>query len=165
MQTLSYLCALVFLALSGQVSAQLDSPVHWTYQAQTKGKQTAAITMTAHLQPGWHIFSQKLKAGGPSPTSIQIAPSSGVELLGTPTEPVSIVVYEKLFKMDIAYFENQVNFQQEVRFKKLPFVLKGKIEFMACNKKECLPPDEVEFAIPVNSAQSKVTRTKTRSAS
>jgi hypothetical protein len=137
------------LSLSGQAYAQFESPVSWDYAFHLKEKQEASVTITATLQPGWHLFSQNLKAGGPTPTSIQFSPMKGIVWLGKPIEPAAKTVYEKLFKMDIAYFENRVDFQQHLRFKTLPSALTGKIEFMVCSKKECLPPDEVAFSIPI----------------
>lgn len=149
MKSIAFYLGLLCLCMSGQAQAQFENPVSWTYAVELKAKQEALVTISAKLQPGWHLFSQNLKAGGPTPTSIQFTPMKGLELLGKPSEPAAKTVYEKLFKMDIAYFENKVDFQQRLRIKNSPPALTGKIEFMVCSNKECLPPDEVAFTIPL----------------
>ncbi|MNW21061.1 hypothetical protein D3C71_2217640 [compost metagenome] len=51
--------------------------------------------------------------------------------------------------MNVSYFGNQVVFQQKVKLNKATATVKGTVEFMVCNDKQCLPPDEVSFNIPV----------------
>ena len=142
--------ALFFLVgVIQSASAQFESPVAWTYSAKTQGKGNAILQMRAKIKPGWHVFSQHVKAGGPSPTSFHFDASKDFILQGEMSEPKPITVYEKLFKMDISYFEKEVVFQQSLRKNVASTVVKGKLEYMACSAKECLPPEEVEFTIPV----------------
>lgn len=70
-------------------------------------------------------------------------------LVGKTIEPKAIVKYESTFKMNVSYFEKAVIFQQKVKLNKGTTVVKGVVEFMVCNDKQCLPPEEVEFSIPV----------------
>lgn len=51
--------------------------------------------------------------------------------------------------MDVIYFENAVVFQQKVKLNKAATTVKGTIEFMVCNDHECLPPDEINFSVPI----------------
>jgi len=124
----------------------LLSPVDWSAKIVSI-KGTPTIQITAKLQAGWHIFSQYQSSAGPTATSIQFVSSASYQLLEKTTEPVSITYYEKLFKTDVKYFENEVQFQQKIRWTKKPTPIKAKIEFMACRDKECLPPDEIELTI------------------
>lgn len=144
--------SLVFSASLAQ--AQFSSPVSWSFsQRDAAGKKNEAVLqMTARLRPGWHVFSQHLKSGGPTPTLFAFQRNPNVQLLGAVTEPKSITYFEPLFKMDVSYFENEVQFEQRVKLVKpvkSPQAIKGKVEFMVCSAKECLPPDEVEFEIPL----------------
>lgn len=133
--------------------AQFSSPVSWTFsQRPAVVKNEVVLQMEARLRPGWHVFSQHVKSGGPTPTLFVFQPNSNVQLLGAVTEPKSITYFEPLFKMDLSYFENEVRFEQRVKKVKhmtSPQIVKGKVEFMVCSAKECLPPDEVEFEIPL----------------
>jgi hypothetical protein len=40
-------------------------------------------------------------------------------------------------------------FQQKVKIPKGSAAVKGKVEFMVCNDRKCLPPDEVAFTVQV----------------
>ncbi len=70
--------------------------------------------------------------------------------MGKTIEPKAIAKFDKQFKMNIGFFENEVIFQQKVKLKSAGATnVKGKLEFMVCNDKKCLPPTEVEFVAPV----------------
>ena len=45
--------------------------------------------------------------------------------------------------------KQKVVFKQKVKLNKAATVVKGKVEFMVCDDKQCLPPSEVMFSIPV----------------
>ena len=51
--------------------------------------------------------------------------------------------------MNVSYFEKAVIFQQKIKLNKAATTAKGKVEFMVCNDRQCLPPEEIEFSIPV----------------
>ena len=53
--------------------------------------------------------------------------------------------------MDVSYFTKTVTFQQKIKLKSAgATVVKGKLEYMTCNDQKCLPPDDLEFSIPVS---------------
>jgi hypothetical protein len=76
-------------------------------------------------------------------------PTENYSLIGKIVEPKPIVKFEEVFNMNVMYFEKSVVFSQRIKLKREQLVLKGKVEFMACDNKQCLPPDEVEFSIPI----------------
>ena len=52
--------------------------------------------------------------------------------------------------MNIGYFEKEVIFQQKIKLKSAnAAAVKGKLEYMTCNDKKCLPPEDVDFTIPL----------------
>jgi hypothetical protein len=57
------------------VNAQIMKPVTWSYAAKKTSKNEATVFLKATIQPGWHIYSQYLKEGGPIPTSFTFTPS------------------------------------------------------------------------------------------
>jgi len=76
--------------------------------------------------------------------------SKDYTLVGKPTEPAPISKYEPSFKMDVTYFEKTVTFQQKIKLKTAgATVVKGSLEYMTCNDHKCLPPDDVDFTIPI----------------
>jgi len=130
-------------------SAQIETPVTWSY-AQKKISNTEAIVyLKATIQDGWHIYSQTVKPGGPVKTTIKFNPSKDFIKVGNTTEPKPLTKFEKVFDMNVGYFENQVVFQQKIKLKKPSAVVSGTIEFMVCDASKCLPPDEVKFSVQV----------------
>ncbi|QNL50807.1 protein-disulfide reductase DsbD N-terminal domain-containing protein [Olivibacter sp. SDN3] len=147
MKKLSVLVAYILLTLT--VSAQIKTPVKWSYAAKKLNDQEAVVLIKATIEKGWHIYSQHIEPGGPVPTSFSFTSSGDYATDGETSEPKGINHFEKVFDMDVIYFENEVVFQQKLKLNKPATTVKGTVEFMVCNDKECLPPDEVSFNIPI----------------
>jgi DsbC/DsbD-like thiol-disulfide interchange protein len=146
------LLMVVALMFTAAAFAQIDAPVRWSYAAKRISPTEAVVLVKATIEPGWHIYSQNVKDGGPVATNFTFSPAKNYTVVGKPAEPKAIVKYEEVFKMNVSYFENSVIFQQKVKLKsKGATTVKGKVEYMTCNDRKCLPPDEVEFnvAVPV----------------
>jgi DsbC/DsbD-like thiol-disulfide interchange protein len=130
--------------------AQIETPVKWSYAAKKVSPTEAVVFLRATIQDGWHIYSLDVKDGGPIKTSFTFNPSKEYSLVGKTSEPVAITKYEKVFSMDVSYFEKSVTFQQKIKLKSPnASVVKGKLEYMTCNDKKCLPPDDIDFSIPL----------------
>ncbi len=138
------------LLLNICVFAQILKPVAWSYSSETISEKEANIVITAKIDKGWHIYSQYIDEGGPIPTSFTFAKSADYELIGKTSEsPKAISAYDPNFKMQISWHDNLAIFKQKIKLKKPEATVKGTLEFMVCNDKQCLPPEEVEFAIKV----------------
>jgi len=141
---------ITILLISTGAFAQIEHPVTWSYAAKKINKNEAVVFLRATIQPGWHIYSQNVKDGGPIKTSFTFSPSKEYTLVGKTSEPTPITKYEEAFKMDVSYFEKTVTFQQKVKLKSANVnAIKGQLEFMVCNDRKCLPPDDVDFSIPL----------------
>jgi len=143
---------LVMMAMLFTVAAfaQIEAPVKWSYAAKKVSATEAVVLVKATIEPGWHIYSQNLKEGGPVATSFTFSPAKNYTVVGKTAEPKAITKYEDSFKMNVSYFENSVVFQQKVKLKAAgATTVKGKVEYMTCNDRKCLPPDEVEFSVSV----------------
>jgi hypothetical protein len=92
-----------------------------------------------------------VKDGGPIKTSFTFAPSKYYSLVGSPVQPTPIKKYESTFKMDVTYFEKSVVFQQKIKLKSATATaVKGQLEYMTCNDQKCLPPEDIDFTIPLS---------------
>ena len=144
------LLLMTVLMISAGAYAQIEAPVKWSYAAKKLNNNEAVILLRATIQDGWHIYSQNVKDGGPIKTSFTFAPSKEYTLVGKPSEPKPVTKYEESFKMNVSYFEKTVTFQQKIKLKSNKVTaIKGQLEFMTCNDKKCLPPDDVDFTIPL----------------
>lgn len=137
------------LLFTASAFAQIETPVKWSYAAKKISKTEAVVLIKATIEDGWHIYSQNVADGGPVATNFTFAPAKTYVIVGKPVEPKAITKYETSFKMNVSYFENSVVFQQKIKLKAGAATVKGKVEYMTCNDRKCLPPDEVEFNIPV----------------
>ncbi len=147
MRKLALVIALSFLSTG--LFAQILAPVKWSYAAKKTSKTEAVLLIKATIDNGWHIYSTQQKEGGPIKTSFVFTPSKDYAINGALTEPKSTTKFEQVFKMNVSYFEKAVVFQQKIKLKQAQTNIKGKIEYMVCNDKQCLPPEEVDFSIPV----------------
>ncbi|HTN21256.1 MAG TPA: cytochrome c biogenesis protein CcdA [Pelobium sp.] len=130
--------------------AQILKPVTWSYSSEALNEKEANLVITAKIDKGWHVYSQYIEEGGPIPTSFTFVKSADYELIGKPVEsPKAVSAYDSNFSMQISWHENTAVFKQKIKLKKPETTVKGTLEFMVCNDKQCLPPEEVEFAVKV----------------
>jgi len=148
MKRLTLVFALLLFTVLG-ASAQIETPVTWSYAQKKISKTEAIVYLKATIQDGWHIYSQNVKPGGPVKTTIKFNPSKEFTKVGTTTEPKPVSKFEKVFDMSVGYFEKQVIFQQKIKLNKPATTVSGTIEFMVCDESRCLPPDEVKFSVQV----------------
>lgn len=140
-------CFVIITSIS--VYGQILKPVSWSYAAKKTSATEATVFIKATIDESWHMYSQFLKEGGPNPTVFSFQPSKTYSLVGKTIEPKAKSVFEPSFRMQVSYFENSVIFQQKIKLHAKNASVKGKVEFMVCDDQRCLPPDEVEFVIPV----------------
>ena len=131
--------------------AQIEAPVKWSYAAKKINSREAVVFLKATIEKGWHIYGLNVKDGGPIKTSFTFAPSKDYSIIGKPSEPAPLTKYEKVFSMNVSYFEKSVVFQQKIKLRSpKASVVKGKLEYMTCNDMKCLPPDDLDFSIPLS---------------
>ena len=140
------------LFLSILLSAQMQSPVDWTFSTKKINATTYEIYLTANLEPGWHVYSQSTPDGGPIPTTISFSKNPLVSLNGKAKELGKLEQrFEELFGVDVKQFSDKVSFVQTIQLKgKVKTLLNGNVEFMTCNDRECMPPTTQKFSIALN---------------
>src|SRR3978361_1039633 len=95
------LMLIALLAITFGASAQIESPVRWSYAAKKLNNKEAVVFLKATIQDGWHIYSLNVKDGGPIKTSFTFNPSKEYSVVGKPTEPTPVTRYEKAFSMNV----------------------------------------------------------------
>ena len=141
---------ILLLAAAAGIHAQILKPVKWSYGAKRVSAIEAVVFFKAVIDSGWHIYSQQLKPGGPVPTSFAFDKSDDYTMDGKTIEPKGTSRMEKVFGMNVTFFERNVVFQQKVKLKKGSATVTGRLSYMTCNDKECLPPDDIKFSVPIN---------------
>jgi hypothetical protein len=147
MKKLIVLFTVIIFSLSAH--SQILKPVTWSYAAKKISKTEAVVYMKATIDQGWHIYSQNLKDDGPVKTTFTFPAAKTYMLIGKTIEPKAITRYEDTFQMNVSFFEKSVVFQQKVKLKGTSAIVKGTVKFMTCDDKQCQPPEEINFSIPV----------------
>ena len=140
------LSILGLLLSSIYIQAQILDPVSFSTEFNKVSDDVAEIVFTAQIDPGWHIYSTELGDGGPISASFNVDRMTGAHVDGK-LLPVGNeqAVFDKLFNMEVRYFEKTAKFVQRVRLEGGTYRLEGYLEYAACNDQNCLPPSEVPF--------------------
>ena len=143
MRKLLSIC-LLFLAVV--VQAQIQEPVRFKSEFNILSGRKAEIVFTAAIDKGWHVYSTGLGDGGPISATFNIDKISGAIAVGKlQAKGREIASYDKLFEMNVRYFEGTAQFVQELSLSGGDYQVQGYLEYGACNDENCLPPTQVEF--------------------
>ena len=92
------------------------------------------------------IYSTDLGDGGPISATFNVEKISGATVVGKlQPKGKEIASYDKLFEMNVRYFESTAQFVQKLKLTGGDYKIEGFLEFGACNDENCLPPTQVEF--------------------
>lgn len=148
MSSLNQLCIFICCLLSVFQLIGQDQ-ITWGFEYNAKEEQ---LEFKASLKKGWHIYSQFLdENAGPIATTFELEANKAIVFEGITQEPKGEEVYDKNFGSVITYFSDEVTFYQAVSVNQ-SVVVKGSVLFMICDDNGCLPPDLIEFEIPVNAS-------------
>ena len=126
--------------------AQMVNPVKFSSHLKMNGTAEAEIIFSGKIEKGWHVYSTDLGDNGPVQASFNVNKLDGVELVGKlKPRGHEISNYDKLFDMNLRYFENSATFVQKVRFTKPHYTIDAYLEYGACNDQNCMPPSEVSI--------------------
>jgi len=132
-------------------NGQILSPVKWSCGSKRISNAEAVIFLKATMEDGWHIYSQTVPAGGPDKTSFNFTASKSYILDGAVKEPKPITRFEKVFGFEVAYFEDEVIFQQKIKIQaKGHITVKGSVEFQTCDDEKCIQPTQVPFSVTID---------------
>lgn len=162
-----WIAGVAFLAAVSAFAQKLD-PVQWTLAAG-EGKVAPGgqivLTLTAKIEPGWHMYSPSTPPGGPIITSIKLADTPAVEKFAI-HEPKPEAQRDPNFdNIEVRWFEKEVAFALPVTIKKDapagPLELTAQVRYQACDARQCLPPRKKTAAAtitidPAGPAQSGV---------
>ena len=139
---MSLLVGLLVLAAEGQIV----NPVHFSSQLKMLKGNEGEIVFSATVDEGWHVYSTDMGSDGPVSATFNVVKMEGAETVGKLTPRGNVVKqYDKMFGMELRFFEKNAQFVQKVRFTKPRYVIDCYLEYGACNDEMCLPPTEVAF--------------------
>ena len=144
MKKLLTICVLLVAFVAAK--AQMMDPVHFTTQMKDLKNGEAELVFKATIDAGWHVYSTGLGDDGPISASFHQIKMDGAQPVGKlQARGKEIKQFDKLFEMELRYFEQAVTFVQKIKFTKPKYDIDCYIEYGACNDQSCLPPSEVAF--------------------
>ena len=144
MKKLLTICVLLVAFVAAK--AQMMDPVHFTTQMKDLKNGEAELVFKATIDAGWHVYSTGLGDDGPISASFHQVKMDGAQPVGKlQARGKEIKQFDKLFEMELRYFEQAVTFVQKIKFTKPKYDIDCYIEYGACNDQSCLPPSEVAF--------------------
>ena len=128
-----------------QIHAQ--NHVTWNFSYNTSSEK---IIIKGTIDKGWHLYSQKTPLNaGPIPTTVHIDKIKGLKLIGNYSEDlVPHEIFDLNFDSKVYLFEDSYLSSQKIKCKNIQQIT-GKIEYMVCDDKRCMPPIEVPFTITI----------------
>ena len=138
--------SICLLLIAVVAQAQIQEPIKFKSELKTLAAGEAEIVFTATIDKGWHVYSTDLGDGGPISATFNVEKISGATVVGKlQPKGKEIASYDKLFEMNVRYFESTAQFVQKLKLTGGDYKIEGFLEFGACNDENCLPPTQVEF--------------------
>lgn len=147
---LKVLIPLIILAFSTSFhsTAQVLKPVKWSFGTKQISAGEVQLIFTATIDRTWHLYSQDVPPppDGPVPTSFTFEKSADYKTIGKVKEPKAIEEYDNQFQATLKFFADKAVFTQNIRvLSAKDFKVKGFLEFMCCDDKQCLAPETIDF--------------------
>ena len=134
---------LLMLVVMATVSVCAQTAIRWQASVAMKNKSEGVLTVKAVVAPGWHLYGTAMPKEGPNSTKLDFSGSTGVEFTGAFTPSVKPVTrHDDMFGITLSWWDRSVTFTRpfKLKGKKGDAAIVGKITFMGCNDKTCLPP-------------------------
>ncbi len=138
------------------LNAQDIEPVNWDYNVNKINDNEYNISFSASILNGWKLYSQFSPDEGALPTSFSfinnISKFEADELFN---EDDYIVGYDNVFKMDLYYYENEANFNQNVKLLDKDLnQIKVEIDYSSCDDELCIFRNETFNVVLDNSIKT-----------
>ena len=132
------------------MQAQVLNPVTWTGEVEKLSDTEYNLIFLADIEDHWHLYSQTMPIGGdvitPIPTDFifdSLSQVNNYKLIGKTLESPYITAYDKVFEMDLNYFDKEATFTQKIE------VLNPNLKtieviasFQACDDERCIYQDK-----------------------
>ena len=141
-----FICLIFTTLVLLPIQAQMSNPVKFTVSQKMTSSNEVEVSFHGTISAGWHVYSVNLPSGGPTSANMNTEKAEGASAVGKlEARGKEISVYDKMFGMNVRYFENKVLFVQKYKITANTYHIKGYMEYGACNDVSCMPPTPVEF--------------------
>ena len=136
----------LLLGCSALASAQVTEHVHWqltTVRSAAPGSKFLA-TLTATIDPEWHLYSLTTPQPGPIATTLKLRDDAGAFSGYRVFQPKPEVKFDPNFNRDTETYFNSAVFYIEIALKKelapAPLEIVARPRYQVCSSTSCIPP-------------------------
>ncbi len=133
---------IIILLITLSSVAQIVVPVKWNASTEKISETEYNLIYNAVIQNNWHLYSQHLPEGGALPTEFEYNEKQlkTFELLKKDAaESKSITHFDKVFEMDLTYFDNNATFVHRIKLKNSSLKnIEGEVLYQACDDQACI---------------------------
>lgn len=127
-------------------AAQMQDPIHFRSELKRISDTEAELLFQATIDAGWHVYSTGLGNNGPISATFHADRMEGAQTVGAlKARGKEVKQFDKMFGMEVRYFEQAVTFVQKIRFTQPRYDISCYIEYGACSDAMCLPPSSAEL--------------------
>ena len=147
-----FIACVALMVVMPSWAQQMVDPVKWNTKVNELEEGLYQIVFSASVAAGWHIYDLgPYELGGPMATSFEFTPDASYSLEGG-VYALSDAhrEFDPIYEMEIGYYENGVQFAQNVRSEGGATVAVT-ADWMACNDTNCVTGDK-DFSIKVGGA-------------
>ena len=167
LKKISLLILFVLTSSSLLISQQLHADLKFTTKKISDCEYDLLFNVT--IEDGWHMYSLNEVKDGPLPTVFKFNKSSEYELVGKVKQSAPIKEFDKVFEVNVEYYEHKATFTQRVKLKTDKKIkVTGKYEYQVCTDTKCdlSPPGETfEFQVQGTAACSNISAAAVNTAS
>lgn len=143
------------------LAAQEKFPVSVKVESKEISDTEYDIVFRTTIDEGWHQYALTEVPDGPRPTYIEFKKSAQYELVGPVKESKPHEAFDKIFEVNVYYFEKSATFTQRIRVKTdKTFKISGTFECQACTEEKCVfmnPPKKFSVEIKGKEADAATT--------
>ncbi|MEP1487437.1 MAG: protein-disulfide reductase DsbD domain-containing protein [Algibacter sp.] len=125
------------LFFSMQISAQILEPAKWEQKLsknQIAKGDVVELIFQVKLNDTWHLYSNRQDYQiGPLKTEFKFEPNDSYQLVGEVKAMGAKKEYDKVFEVDVNYFEHTAEFRQKVKILSKKPIIKGYYEYQVCS--------------------------------
>ncbi|MBB3122776.1 thiol:disulfide interchange protein DsbD [Mesoflavibacter sabulilitoris] len=144
---MKHLLAFLIVLFSIQTVFSQIEPVKWSTEVEKISDTEYNLIYKADIEDHWHLYSQTLPEGGAIPTEFiynEDALKNDFKLVGKAIESESITKFDKVFQMDLTYFDNAATFTQKIKLKNPNITqIEAEISYQACDDARCIFESEI----------------------
>ena len=147
----SIVLLLIGLVASFSSHAVTGNPVEWSARTNMDSGTHGHVTLTAHIEDGWHLYATELPDGGPNPTSFSFETTPGIRLNGgVTTQSIETEGVDMIFHLKLKWWEGDVSFVQYFEIvNDRPNSIDVNITYQASNGTTCIAPTTQSFVLSV----------------